>query len=343
MTDPQRSFLHFAEICAAESPLYAHLCIRIAETPELLQVATGGQDGHPPPNLLLGAVHELLLGGAPHELRAFYPSVGGRVKNAAAAWPAFADFCRVYKPEIVRIVTTRRVQTNEVGRCGLLLPAFAAVHHRFGQPLHLIEVGASAGLALLFDQYRYEYSDGRTCGPPSSAVIRTELQGPLAPRHLDVPPVAQRVGVDLHPIDVGDAVAMRWLAALIWPEHIDRLVLQERAVEIARSAPPRILAGDAIDRLPGLLAEVAADVLPLVYHSHATYQMSAEWRAAFRGMIDELGARRDLALVALEWLHDDPLPHLDLTCWSGGRAESAHLADCHHHGRWLRWTAAECG
>ena len=52
---------------------------------------------------------------------------------------------------------TRRTQTNEPARCATLLPALA----QLPEPLALIEVGASAGLTLLFDRYSYEYA-----GPP---------------------------------------------------------------------------------------------------------------------------------------------------------------------------------
>jgi hypothetical protein len=45
------------------------------------------------------------------------------------------------------------VQQNEVRRCTLLLPAFALAAGTVRSPLALVEVGASAGLNLLFDRY----------------------------------------------------------------------------------------------------------------------------------------------------------------------------------------------
>ena len=38
------------------------------------------------------------------------------------------------------------------------------------RPLALIEVGASAGLNLLFDRYGYDYGAGRSAGDPSAPV-----------------------------------------------------------------------------------------------------------------------------------------------------------------------------
>ncbi len=53
--------------------------------------------------------------------------------------------------EVLQVLSTRRTQTNEVTRCATLRPALALLP----QPLALIEVGASAGLCLLYDRWRY--------------------------------------------------------------------------------------------------------------------------------------------------------------------------------------------
>ena len=51
---------------------------------------------------------------------------------------------------------TRRVQTNEIRRCSYLMPAFRITVSidSGGMPLGLIDVGASAGLNLLWDSYQ---------------------------------------------------------------------------------------------------------------------------------------------------------------------------------------------
>jgi hypothetical protein len=74
----ERAFLHFADICRDQSPLYAALSRRVAVDRDVRALADGGGPRQPPVNLLFGAVHDLLLGGAEHDLAAFYPSVGGR-------------------------------------------------------------------------------------------------------------------------------------------------------------------------------------------------------------------------------------------------------------------------
>ena len=106
--------------------------------------------------LLLAAVHYLLLCGVDHALGAFYPSVAHLASVPPGdPVPAFRAFCRDHREALLNLVSTGLVQTNEPRRCTVLLPAFATVARLAGgAPLALIEVGASAGLNLLFDSLR---------------------------------------------------------------------------------------------------------------------------------------------------------------------------------------------
>jgi len=341
----QGCFRHFARMCEGYSPLYAALSPRIAEDPAVLSLAAARPRRQLPVNLLFGAVHDLLLAGAEHPLAAFYPSVGGD-REPDDAYPVFADFCRRFEKAIVEIVSARRVQTNEVGRCGLLLPAFSLAFERLGlRPLHLIEVGSSAGLNLRFDRYHYEYTSGpsgavRCLGPESPVRVRTELRdGVDCPLPDRLPPVAGRVGIDIAPVDVTDDDAVRWIEALIWPDQVHRIALCRAAVALARTAPPRLIEGDGLEVVPRIVESVPAGGVPCVFHSHATCQMNDEWRQRFAARLADLGRGRDLAHISLEWLGDDPGPRLCLTLCTGGEARTTHLADCHHHGSWMRWLA----
>ncbi|MCH7701236.1 MAG: DUF2332 domain-containing protein [Planctomycetes bacterium] len=188
-------FRHFADICEGSSPLYAALSRRVADDPQVLALVADRQSRQPPSNLLFGSVHYQLLSGVDHALADFYLSVGGH-RSPDQAYPAFADFCGEFRERLVETISTPRVQTNEVGRCGLLMPAFALAWERCGRTrLDLIDVGCSAGLNLLFDHYHYEYSDGRRCGPDSEVRIRTELRGHrICPLPQVMPQIAERVG-----------------------------------------------------------------------------------------------------------------------------------------------------
>lgn len=341
----RREFRFFGEMCAGHSPLYAELSLRAAEDDAVLALATDRQHGQSGANLLFAAVQYLLLSGADHPLTSYYPSVGGD-RPVNDAYPAFADFCRIYAADIRPLVRTRRVQTNEVGRCGQLLPAFALAAARFGgRPFAMVEVGSSAGLALQFDRYRYEYTDdaGTTvcaCGPASDVVIKTELRAgrecPLADR---LPEVAGWAGIDTTPLDVADDDAMQWLAALIWADQRDRHERFRAAVRIARRNPAPCIAGDGAEMLPRVIATIPPDQVPCIFHSHTIYQMPVTWRSRFADVVAALGRQRDLVHVSLEWLGEEPRPQLRAAFYTGGEIDRVHLADCHTHGLWMRWLA----
>ena len=80
-------------------------------------------------------------------------------------------------------MATRLVQTNVVERCSYLLPAFALIADETpGTALALIDVGASAGLNLLWDRYQYVYGGRIRAGLASSPIrIETEVRGEREP------------------------------------------------------------------------------------------------------------------------------------------------------------------
>ena len=339
-------FTRFATLeTRGSSPLYERLALAVAEDAELLALAAGGRPEQPAPNLLFAAVHYLLLGGAGHDLAAFYPTVTQPATGRGDPFPHFRAFCREHEDAILDLLRERRVQTNVVERCGLFLPAFALVLERTGgRPLHLVEVGASAGLNLLWDRYRFDYGSGRRWGDASSPVrIEVELRGTgVPPLPAAVPAIAARTGIDLNPIDVQDPAALQWLRALVWPEERERMRRLDAALALAATDPPALLKGDALDLLPEVLARVPGDVALCVYHSHTLNQFSPEARRRFRDLLAEAGATRDLYWLSSEYrptADGDLRPTLTLAAFEDGKAREQVLAYCDHHGRWLEWLA----
>src|SRR5262249_29272452 len=118
MNDPTRLarwFEHFAAVECEDSPLYRRLALGLAGDPSLLALAAESKGG-PPPNLLLAAVHYLLLNGPRHALAAFYPSVSGQPSPAEDSFPYFQRFCQDHLEAIRALLVAKRVQTNEVAR-----------------------------------------------------------------------------------------------------------------------------------------------------------------------------------------------------------------------------------
>ena len=340
-----RRFVHFADQeCGDYAPFYAHLARGIALDLDLLTIAAHTRSGQQAPNLLLAAVHELLLRGADHALAAFYPSVAHLTAAPPGdPMPAFRAFCQDHRTALIDLVSTRLVQTNEPQRCTVLLPAFAMVQHLAdGMPLALIEVGASAGLNLLFDRYGYDYGAGRSAGDPGlpirfACTLRGEVRPPMPAR---MPPVAARVGLDLHPIHATDPEAIRWLRALVWPEHPARAALLEQVLALAQREPSRLLAGDALAILPQAVADAPADTAVCVFHTATLAHFPPEARARFRALIAEPARQRDLFWLSSEGSGNSGRRGLYLTlltAFQHGRRMERQLAYSHPHGIWLEW------
>ena len=189
-------------------------------------------------------------------------------------------------PQVRDTVLARATQTNEAGRCAVLLPFLA----RLPQPIALLEVGASAGLCLLPDRYSYRYhrADGSPAGAcaaldpldgPSDVVLTCEVTGVDVPDRL--PEVAWRAGIDLAPVDVADDDACAWLETLVWPEHDDRRARLRAALRVARRDRPRVVAGDAVDAVADVAADAPAGATLVVVHSAVLAYLDRAARSAF--------------------------------------------------------------
>ena len=322
------------------SPLYAQLSLEIAADPAILSLVAAADLAQQVSNLLLGAVHFLLLGGIPDPLAEYYPSLSPDPRPCQEAYPFFRAFCLKHANAIRQLVTTRRVQTNEVQRCTGLLPAFGIVARRAGdRPLALIEIGPSAGLHMLWDKYGYDYEEAGPAGDRESlaqlsCIPQGNIHPPLPNR---LPTVSYRLGIDLAPIDIRDNTAVRWLRALIWPEHTDRARLLEQAVQIARQDPPFIVAGDAADLLPQVLSKIPEDTMLCAYHSYTLNQCPEPVRQKILDSVKGFARERDLYRISLEWYSGQNQPHLELFSYEEGGVKSELLAYCESHGRTIEW------
>jgi hypothetical protein len=196
---------------------------------------------------------------------------------------------------------TGGTQTNDVRRSAALAVGLHYLAARLSKPLVFVELGASAGLLLLFDRYRINVG-GRLLGPEDSPVdvpvaADRQMSG-LLPAAM--PHVADRVGVDLAPVDLSDAAQVRWLEAFVWPEaHADRDRLRA-AVAIAQTDPPLVVQGDAVTSLPAILDTVSDAYAPVVFHSTLLTYLNALQRKAIVECLETVGSRRQLGWLPLE-------------------------------------------
>lgn len=187
------------------SPLYADLLERAAQDVEaggpswrVLRGHEADPPGSAPALRLMGAVHRLVLDGHAPELARYYPSEGGD-PEAPGVWHTFVDVLE-RNAESIQFLLERPVQTNEVRRSRVLLGGFLQIARETGLPLSLLEVGASAGLNLRWDHFRYEIGGQKWGDRASPVCLRDGFES--AYPSLDVPvEVVARRGCDTRPID----------------------------------------------------------------------------------------------------------------------------------------------
>jgi hypothetical protein len=347
---------------------YATISRAVAGNDDVLSILDGAPLMQRRPLLLLASVHFLLLSGAGHPLADFYDTV--RLVRGQLAGPAppgdvaaaFTDFCAGHRAELERLIATRTTQTNEVGRCTALLPALGHVAAQYGwnEPLSILDLGTSAGLNLLFDDYGYTYrpAEGgavRTAGTPGAAVaLECAVRGDAADLpELRLPAVATRVGLDLAPVDAFSDDEARWLLACLWPDNLPRFARLRAAVANLRSSahPPRLERGDILTELPGVVATMPGDGPLVVFHSWvAAYLTEDEQRALATG-VAALDGQRPVHYLYAESPNETPgLPTPPSPVPRKGAdlatalvhvgpdgAPAVRLADTHPHGYWIRW------
>jgi hypothetical protein len=244
------------------SPLYEAMARGVAGDREMLGFLLGLPPDKRQPNLFFAAARH--VAGTPADFADFRANVLANKRAVAAAMRA------------------RRTQTNEPGRCAVLLPILARLH----EPLALIEVGASAGLCLTPDRYAYDYGAGRV-GDPRGPVFPCRVLGG-APAPTRVPRIAWRAGLDLDPTDPDDA---GWLETLVWPEHADRLARLRAALAIAADFPRIVRRGDLTGNLDAILDDAPQAATVVVFHSAVLgYVAGQDARDAFAANLAYRGA-----------------------------------------------------
>jgi len=343
-------FREFGESECADLPLYRALSVAMSEDTELLAVMSSARAGQWRPVLFFAALHKLVLDHPHAELAAFYPTVTARPVPNGDPIPALHRFVADHASELTTLIATRTTQTNEVNRSCLW---FAALRHAAGdaddRPIALIEVGASAGLNLHPDGYRYDFGDGRVRGDAGSAVsLACQITGGSPPLDRELPPIIDRVGIDLHPIDPTDPVEARWLQACVWPEQLERHRRLDAALTFAVDHPVRMIADDAVDGLADAIESCDADAHVVVIHSWMLTYVAKDRRAAFASVLELAGRDRTLTWISAESSGVVPsvvappgLASSDtvvgMTRWRGRARDDEVAAICHPHLRWMRW------
>lgn len=332
-------FTRYAGWVEDKCPLYAKLTESTADDSQLLNIASEASAGQPEPELLLAAVHSLLLKRRNHPLAQFYPTCNQTRSNENSVIH-FRDFCLANEDQLRSIIATRRCQTNDIGRSAILLPAFEHVS-RIAETSTLaqIEIGTSAGLNLNWDRYQYNFVGVDTVDESDSPVtITTEVRGDQRPPlSQDFPTVTHRCGIDLNTLDVTDDEDARWLHALIHPNQTRRHRQLAAAIEVAQENQSPLIEGDVFDELPAQLSNAPSNTDLIVFSTHVLYQLTEDKIAKLRSLLSSHSSEQPV-----HWLSIDPdeelgEPTYRLVTFVDGDATESQIAQFESYGDWIRW------
>jgi len=274
------------------SPFYGTLLDRLADDVEgggpTARVLAGHEDDAVDSLVslrLLGGVHRRVLLGLEPSLAAHYPSAGGDGDAEAAVEP-FLDVLETSTDEL-RDALTRPPQTNEVGRAAPLVGALWHLQSTAPLPVRLFEMGASGGLNLLADRFRFEGA-GAT-GPADSPVVFENAWLGNVPATGPVLDVVERLGCDRDPVDASSDEGALTLTSYVWPDQAERLARLRGALALARANPVAVVRRSAADFVGGL--ETKPGTWTVLWHSVMWQYLDEPERAAVSASLDRLGSR----------------------------------------------------
>ena len=276
---------------------------------------------------------------------------------------AFADFCDVHRAELERLIATRSTQTNEVGRCSSLLPGLchvAAAVRLAGAavPARPRDFGrAQPALRRLRLHLpgrrgrRRPHGRARRARPsPSSAPCGDDL---TRLPELRLPAMAERVGLDLAPVNPFSDDEARWLLACLWPDNLARFERLRAALANVRAAahPPRLERGDMLTDLPAWSPPCRATghwwCSTPGWPPTSARRSNAPWPTGRRARHGTARCTTSTARALRDtWAAHPPVtgvaregPDLAtvLVHVGPGRGPAVRLADTHPHGYWIRW------
>jgi hypothetical protein len=285
---------------------------------------------------LAGALHYAVLSNRDPALAALYPAQcpAWRMEEV---WPVARAFL-ARERDWVQDFIKYPPQTNETRRSVVLLAAFLTFARDWRGPMDMLELGASAGLNLYWDRFRYRTAGWSWGDGASPVLIETDWRGPSPP--VDVRPnVCARAACDQNPLDIADPEQRLRLKSYIWADQPERLARFDAAVALALKHGVSVDRADAARWLNARLDARAGDAATVVYHSIFLQYPPRETRAAIVEAMERAGARATEA-APLAWVRFEPealvdgvrdsLRYvLDLTTWPGGRRRILAYADGH--------------
>ncbi|MCX5519626.1 DUF2332 family protein [Kaistia defluvii] len=229
-------------------------------------------------------------------------------------------------------------QTNEVARSSVLIGSALLLARAFGLPLDWHEIGASMGLNLGFDRYRYEFGGDSWGASDSPVLVRSQWRGEN-PDTKGAVELRSRAGCDLNPLDPGLPSDRERLLAYVWADQSERLERASAALDVAAAAPWRVEKADGAAWVarhfsapprPGAV-RVLAHTIVWQYLPEATRGAITE---AMEGAGERATPEAPVAWLRMEADGRDTAG-VRLKLWPGGIDREIARAD--FHGRFVEW------
>jgi len=218
---------------------------------------------------IMAAVHLLAIERRAPAVAIFAPTLGGvapsRCADLSRANRQFHDAvieAIATNAEMMETAITEVPQTNEVGRSRLLRIALSMIRG----DVRLFEFGTSAGLNLRADHLT---------GDPALE------SGPM-------PPVIERRGCDLNPIDPTTTSGRARLTSYVWMDDLDRFERLRGALQMAAEIPATVVKQDAGDFVSAI--ELEAGSTTVLWHSSMWVHLDEGSRSRISEQVMRLGA-----------------------------------------------------
>ncbi|MBV9842770.1 MAG: DUF2332 domain-containing protein [Sphingomonadaceae bacterium] len=296
------------------------------------------------PLRLFFTVHYLQLRNPEWPLANYFQSITPEPSPPEEAYPHFKEYCLAHAGDVRALMAERTIQTTNTERAASLLLGLARAAEP-AEPLSIIEIGCSAGILLLFDEFRYDYGDGGSVGREDArltvpfSVVGANFR---APRRM--PRIARRIGVDLEPVDPREPENHRWIMANLFPEWQAQRQRLERALTLRADYPLETYKGDAVALLPALLEQVRGPIC--VVHANVISFLPDEAQARLEAILRAESDRRPVHKVSLDvtrqqleaGVNRSTLAH---TRYDKGDARVSVLGNTDLLGQRLVWTAED--
>ena len=319
-------------------PFYSALLKELEDDPLALELLASVRSSQRNPMLVLAALQLASLRGHIVLAPIYDDARRGELRRPKSA--AHRVMVALHdEPHLVRDELWRSTQTNEPGRSAVLQAVVTDVV-RGDETMNVLEVGASAGINLRFDQFPVRTRDDEN---PLTLVCddRSEID-----RSRVLPQVNQRVGIDLNPLSLANEEDRLWLKACLWAEERRRHERFDAIVAAYEHWPSAtILRGSVRDRLDDALARCETGDTTIIVNTWTAAYFTQDDRVWYFDEVVRRSRHNNVAWISIE----SPMvtwPGVDAAKDEIHRAASLIVVThpgrapvrwgwCHAHGRWL--------